>query len=108
VITLRISEAAAVSILEQADYYLQASEGALAQRWEAAVDNAVHSLLDLPERGSPCRFRSPLLMDLRWIPISGFPKHVIFYRYLRNEQAVVIVQVLHGARNLGGILDEDL
>ena len=51
-IELRISEAAALSIVEQADYYEQASDRALAQRWEAAVDQAIHSLLNWPERGA--------------------------------------------------------
>lgn len=105
---LHIIEAAAVSILEQSDYYLQASDSPLAQRWETAVDNAVHSLLDWPERGTLCRFRSPALADLRWISISGFPKHMVFYRYLPLEDALLIVQVLHGARNLETILDENL
>jgi hypothetical protein len=38
VIGLRISELAALSIVEQADYYMQASNRDLAQRWEEAVD----------------------------------------------------------------------
>jgi toxin ParE1/3/4 len=105
---LRISEAAAVSVLEQSDYYLQASDTPLAQRWEASVDDAVHSLLDWPERGTLCRFRSPSLADVRWVSIYGFPKHMVFYRYLSLEDAILIVQVLHGARNLETILDEDL
>jgi plasmid stabilization system protein ParE len=107
VIELRISEAAALSIVEQADYYQQAADLALAQRWEAAVDQAVHSLLSWSERGAPCRFRSPSLAGLRWIFVPGFAKHMVFYRYLPQEQAILIVQVLHGARNLETILDDD-
>lgn len=103
---LRVSEAAARSIVEQADYYLEASSLALAQRWEEAVDLAVGSLLNFPERGAPCRFRSAALNGLRWILIPGFPKHMVFYRHLREEGAVRIVQVLHGARNLESILDD--
>ena len=106
-IDLIISEAAALSIVEQADYYQQAAELALAQRWEVAVDQTVHSLLTQPERGSLCRFRSPALAGLRWIFIFGFPKHMVFYRYLYEERTILIVQVLHGARNLEIILDED-
>jgi toxin ParE1/3/4 len=106
-IELRISEAAALSILEQADYYMQASNLDLAQRWEEAVDRAVHSLLSSPERGTPCRFRSPVLAEMRWIFVPGFPKHMVFYRFLSKEAAVRIVQVLHGARDLESILDED-
>lgn len=102
---LRISEAASVSILEQADYYLQTSDVALAQRWETAVDEAVRSLLDWPERGTLCYFRSRSLTDVRWIFVSGFPKHMIFYRFLPQEDAILIVQVLHGARDLETILE---
>ena len=107
-IELRISEAAALSIVEQADYYEQASDRALAQRWEAAVDQAIHSLLNWPERGAACRFRSPALTGLRWIFVPSFPKHMVFYRYLPEEKAVRIVQVLHGARDLETLLYEDV
>jgi len=81
-IELRISEAAALSIVEQADYYEQAADLSLALRWEAAVDAAIKSLLTLPERGAPCRFRSPILADLRWIFVPDFPKHMVFYGLL--------------------------
>jgi plasmid stabilization system protein ParE len=107
VIELRISEAAALSIVEQADYYMQASDVALAQRSEEAVDQATHSLLNSPERGAPCRFRSPALAGLRWIFVPGFPKHMVFYRFFPDEAIIRIVHVLHGARNLETILDED-
>jgi plasmid stabilization system protein ParE len=107
VIELRISEAAALSVIEQADYYLQAADSILAQRWEEAVDRAVNSLLSWPERGASCRFRNPALKELRWIFVPGFPKHMVFYRYLPHEQAILIVQVLHGARNLETLLDEE-
>jgi plasmid stabilization system protein ParE len=106
VIELQISEAAAVSIVEQADYYGQAKDLELAQQWEAAVDQAVDSLLTWPERGAHCRFHASALAGLRWIFVPGFPKHMVFYRYLHQERAIRIVQVLHGARNLETVLDE--
>jgi len=107
VIQLRVAEAAARSILEQADYYRDALDNDLAIRWETAVDEVVHSLLRMPERGTPCRFKSPELAGLRWVFVAGFPKHMVFYRYLNHEQAILIVQVLHGARNIDVILDEE-
>ncbi len=106
-IELRISEAAALSVIEQADYYRQAADTYLAERWEEAVYRAVNSLLNWPERGASCRFRDPALTGLRWIFVPGFPKHMVFYRYLPREQAIQIVQVLHGARNLETLLDEE-
>lgn len=49
-IELRVSEAAGLLIVEQADYYLEAADLDLAERWEEAVDQAIHSLLNCPER----------------------------------------------------------
>ena len=107
-IEFRISEAAALSIVEQADYYREASDEALVQRWEAAVDEAVRSLLNLPERGAPCRFHSPVLAGLRWIFVPGFSKHMIFYRYSQQERVLLVVQVLHGSRDLEAVFGEDV
>jgi toxin ParE1/3/4 len=107
VIELIVSEAAAHAIVEQADYYRNAGNDSLALRWETAVDEAANSLLKFPERGVVCRFRSPSLAGLRWIFVSGFPKHMVFYRYLPKAEAILIVQVLHGARNLESVLSED-
>lgn len=91
----------------RADYFEQAADRSLALRWETAVDDAIASLLKLPERGARCRFRSPALTDLRWIIVPGFPKHLVFYRYLAQEETMLIVQVLHGARDLAAILTPD-
>jgi plasmid stabilization system protein ParE len=104
---LRVSEAAALAVVEQADYYRQVADGSLASRWEAAVDEAIRSLSNWPERGATCSFRSAVLADLRWIGIPDFPRHMIFYRYISAEQIILIVHVLHGARNLETLLDQD-
>jgi toxin ParE1/3/4 len=106
VIELHVSEAAALSIIEQADYYRGTAGGDLALQWELAVDEAVHSLLQFPERGAPCRFRSSELSDLRWIFVTGFPKHMIFYRYSPQVPAILVVQILHGARNIDLLLND--
>ena len=106
-IQLRISEAAATSIVEQADYYQKAADSALASQWASGVDEVIHSLLRMPERGAPCRFKSPQLAGLRWVIVPGFPKHMVFYRHDREREAVLIVQVLHGARDLEAILSDE-
>jgi len=107
VIQLRIAEAAALSILEQADYYRQALDDELAARWEEAVDEAIHSLLSMPDRGTPCRFRSPELRGIRWILVPGFVRHMVFYRHLEQEATLLVVQVLHGARDIDVLLSEE-
>jgi len=37
---------------------------------------------------------------MRWIPIEGFPQHLVFYRFDPQLRIVLIVNVLHGARDL--------
>jgi plasmid stabilization system protein ParE len=103
---LRVSEAAALSVLEQSDYYRQQTDGLLAACWESAIDEAVRSLLQWPERGTPCRFHSEALAGLRWILVPGFSKHLIFYRYSSDEKTILVVHVLHGAQNLEAILND--
>ncbi len=107
-IDLRVSEVAALAIIEQADYYRQAAENSLAERWESAVDQGVRSLMNMPERGALCQFRRPALAGLRWVFVPGFPKHMVFYRYSSQDEVLLIVHVLYGARDLEAILNEEL
>jgi plasmid stabilization system protein ParE len=104
---LRVYEDAALSIVEQADYYKEKSGAELALRWESAISEAINSLLRWPEMGSPCRFRSPSLAGLRWASVPGFPKHVVFYRFVQAEEIVLVVQVLHGARDLESLFSDE-
>jgi len=48
--------------------------------------------------GAPCRFSPTELHGIRRVTISGFPKHLVFYRVEDND--VLILRVLHGARDL--------
>jgi toxin ParE1/3/4 len=100
-----VLEAAALAIVEQADYYELKSGPALSRRWEVAVDEAIRQLLQWPESGALARFRSPNLTEIRWIAVPGFPKHLIFYRYRTKAESLLVIHVLHGARDLEAILD---
>jgi toxin ParE1/3/4 len=92
------SDAAIVDILEQADWYAAQSGQSLARRWEKAVTSVVSRVLQRPGEGAICSFRSALIKDLRRITISGFPKHLLFYRFDAGE--VFVLRVVHGARDL--------
>jgi len=94
----RLSEAAAVDINEQADWYEEKSDRKLAERWSKAVTSAVLRILRNPRSGTPCRFGPTELRGIRRTPISGFPKHLVFYSVEDND--VLILRVLHGARDL--------
>ncbi|HVZ84789.1 MAG TPA: type II toxin-antitoxin system RelE/ParE family toxin [Terracidiphilus sp.] len=105
---LRISETAMLAIVAQADYYCEAASPALAERWESAVDAAIRSLLQFPERGALCSFQHASLSGLRWIAVPDFPRHLIFFRVSTPDASVLIVHVIHGHRDLEAVLaDQD-
>ena len=95
---LVFSDAAIADILEQSDWYTDRSGARLAQRWQKAVTAAVTFVVRRPSAGAPCIFRSPALLGVRRTAISGFPKHLLFYRV--DHEEVFILRVVHGARDL--------
>lgn len=51
-----------------------------------------------PLLGPVCHFQSKDLSDVRRIAVAGFTRHLIFYRF--QEQQLLILRVIHGARDL--------
>ena len=51
-------------------------------------------------------FPHPNLANIRQQSIKGFRKYLIFYRITESE--IYILRVIHGARDIATILDEDL
>lgn len=95
---VRFSDAAINDIMEQAEWYEQRSGHTLAKRWENAVSSAVLRIVTNPQSGSPCAFNAEELQSIRRMPITKFPKHLIFYQVENCE--IVILRVIHGARDL--------
>jgi toxin ParE1/3/4 len=101
-IELRLTDAAVSDIQEQADWYEQCSDNALARQWENQVTAALVRIEKHPRSGAKCGFSATELQGVRRSPISGFPKHLIFYRL--EEEEIRILRVVHGARDLEGLL----
>ena len=95
---LVFSDAATADILEQAHWYSRQSGKTLAKRWENAVTSAVLRVVNAPAAGRLCAFRPRELRDVRRTTVAGFPKHLLFYQ--SREEEVVILRVVHGARDL--------
>src|SRR5258706_10497904 len=93
-----LSDAAFGDILEQADWYKHQSGEALARRWESEVTSALICIERNPRSGAKCGFSAHELKDVRRMPITGFPKHLIFYR--ADEDEIRILRVIHWARDL--------
>lgn len=101
-IRLVVSDMAAVDVVEQADWYEAHAGISLAERWGKAVTSAVLRITKNPGAGAPCNFNSPELRDIRRMTITGFPKHLIFYRFADGE--IFVMRVLHGARDIEHLL----
>lgn len=107
-IALKVLDEAALQIADQSLYYEEHATLELAQRWEAAVEAAIGSLREFPERGERLAVESAALADLRKLHIKRFPKHLILYRLDAARQMVLIVSVLHGARDIDLFLQINL
>jgi toxin ParE1/3/4 len=95
---LTLSEAAASDILEQADWYEAQADQKLAKRWEKGVTSTLLRISRWPRTGSPCKFKSTELNDVRRVPVAGFPRHLIFYQSYARE--IVVLRIVHGARDI--------
>ena len=97
-LVLVLTDAATTDILEQVDWYVRQSGRPLARRWKKAVTAAISYVLSHPAAGAQCAFRSPELRDVRRRAIPGFPKHLLFYQF--DEAGVLVLRIVHGARDL--------
>jgi toxin ParE1/3/4 len=95
---LTLSDAAVADILEQYEWYEEQSGEKLAKRWEKAVTSTLLRISRRPGTGSPCKFSSAELRGTRRAPISGFPRHLVFYLPYSDE--IVVLRIVHGARDL--------
>ena len=70
-----------------------------------AAFSAFAALAKNPSIGTRRKFRSPVLRDIRALPLSDYPKYLVFYRAV--PEGVQIIHVLHGARDLEAIFVDD-
>jgi toxin ParE1/3/4 len=76
-----------------------------ARRFLAAARKLYGTLAAMPLMGSVWQSENPRFAGVRYFAIPRYPKYVIFYRPLADE--VEILHVLHGARDLGPLLEAD-
>lgn len=58
-----------------------------------------------PNIGAPKEFGNPALKGIRILPVRGFEDFLIFY--LAQGDAVTVIRVLHGMRDLARILKRE-
>ena len=93
-------------LVEAADYYTEKVGLALANRFLDAAEWTFSFLASIPEIGAVLETTNPQLVGIRHWQVKRFKKYVVFYRPIEN--GVVIVRLLHGARNLEKLLGESV
>lgn len=92
-------------LIEQATY-IAVDNLDTSERFLVAAEETFQLLGRIPEIGKLSGFSNPSLADVRQYPIKGFKRFLIFYR--ATSFSVEVLRVLHGARDLEAILDEDV
>jgi toxin ParE1/3/4 len=70
------------------------------------VTDTLLRIAQRPGAGSRCRFTADELRGTRRMPVAGFAKHLIFYQSREGE--ILILRVVHGARDLESLFSEKL
>lgn len=102
--TLVILPQARAELYDQAEYISVDNED-LSRRFLAAADATFADLLSSPGLGRVRELRAARLRGLRSWRIRGFENWLVFYRV--TEEAIEVVRVLHGARDVDAVLDEN-
>jgi toxin ParE1/3/4 len=101
--SVTIADAARTDAAQITDYYVNVAGAEVATGFAAALDNALSFILSSPGAGSP-RLRDTCRRPrLRVWPVRGFPHLVI---YDDAPKRIVILRILHGARDIPASLRE--
>ncbi len=102
---VRISPQAERDIDNAVLYLAEEADAETAIRFFDAAHETFRGLLDTPGMGRVRPVGNPRVADARQWAVSGFGKHLIFYRII--PAGINIIRVLHGARDIGRILEEE-
>ena len=95
--------AVAVDLIESAEYLSKESLDT-ALRFLDAVESTFAFIAKNPEIGTLCKFRTTAAERVRFWPIKGFEKYLMFYEAVHD--GIDVMRVIHGARDLETILTE--
>ena len=90
---------------EQFLYYAQEASKETALRFLEAAEATFEDLRQMPGSGVRRAVGNPALGEVRQWRVKGFESILIFYQV--TEDALYVLRVLHGARNINHILLEE-
>lgn len=103
---VRRRAAARGDLVQAYRYYAREGGIAVADRFLAAAEATFARLAGRPGLGTRYEHAHEAAGEPRYFPIGRFRKRLVFYRPV--EGGIEVVRVLHGARDLEGILAEEL
>jgi toxin ParE1/3/4 len=74
-------------------------------RFYDAIDKTLQQIRDHPRRWPRYELDEPRLAELRKRAVSGFQNYLVFYTV--GQDSILVLRVLHGARDLPSILGID-
>ena len=90
--------------LEEIAVYIAEDSVEAAMRFLGAAESTINNLSSSPSRGALLQTQNEQLSGIRWIPVAGFQSYLVFYL---ADTEIRIIRVLHGARDLPAIFDEN-
>lgn len=91
--------------IEEILLYISHDNPAAAVAVREAIENTCETIARMPEIGSRRTVDNPLLEGIRLLPVKKFENYLIFYQ--PTEEGVLIVRVLHGARDIAALFGEE-
>jgi toxin ParE1/3/4 len=84
------------------DYFDSIGAQEVANRFIDAVDATIEFIQQFPDLGAPWESSKPPQKGLRYRLVAGFENYLVVYRH--DGRNICILRILHGKRNLEGML----
>jgi toxin ParE1/3/4 len=101
-----VEQAAEADLFAAVAYYRREGSPATARRFVTAAEETFARLAQTPDIGRRYQTDHPQLQHLHIWRVRDFEPYLIFYH--ATDDTLFIVRVLHGARNIEHILEENL
>jgi toxin ParE1/3/4 len=92
-------------LIEIFQYYARKAGQRVADRFFAEAEATFAYLASMPGTGALYEPDEPLFRGLRYCPVSRYRKYLVFYQPVHD--GIEVYRVLHGSRDILGILAED-
>jgi toxin ParE1/3/4 len=89
----------AVADVDEIAAYLYGESPSAGERFAARFEDTLRKIAERPGIGRVREEMGPLFGRVRSLTIDGFPNHLAIYEETRD--AILILRVLHGARQIG-------